>query len=276
MTGVPSRTLRVVAGNVACCEVPIPRGLAVASDLPPSHGFMELVNREGADVAMVLEVLERHVAPMAVEMGMGSYDFVPMHALSAKPGDRNRMGMAIFSRTGFVERRRPVYYSGFADDEPNLWSKWQDFDFRGERLSCAVQRVLVRANGAHFWLTQSHAPYCPRGVMTSTQRGGAERLIHAMGGHHDSLIYLDTNMPRGMNDGWAMLSNLYRDNVPAGITTSLDHKYHTAPREVVAARMVDGVFTPYDSRYSVSRLKMHVGISDHLIPVFDVYADFVG
>ena len=83
----------------------------------------------------------------------------------------------------------------------------------------------------------------------------------------------DFNIPRLTNRLYADLLTCYRDEIPAGLATSLDpefHKLKNIPEQSHKLReyMVDYIFS--QPGYSVSNVRQIFGVSDHAATVCEV------
>jgi endonuclease/exonuclease/phosphatase family metal-dependent hydrolase len=77
----------------------------------------------------------------------------------------------------------------------------------------------------------------------------------------------DFNMPRGYNTNYERFTALYRDEIPATYTSSLDREIHRAGQRtdlnapIFDIYMVDYVFS--QAPYQVRDTTLHFGVSDH-------------
>lgn len=123
--------------------------------------------------------------------------------------------------------------------------------------------VTVEYRGATYRIGTLHHTWTAEGVSTPEQRADAASFLEFARGFPDLIWCGDTNAPRITKDGgpgatWAMFAAEYRDNIPSGVTSTIDPKLHrAAPLPLV----VDGIFsTPH---YDVFAVEVISGVSDH-------------
>ncbi len=209
-----------------------------------------------AEVICMQEVFEDTALMLARELGL-EYFFAPMLHKTAPyhKFDRDRIdgvvGIAIFSKQPL--RAISKYYKG-------------DGDVTNELRAGAKDRVVIIAdtcckNKEKFRIATTHFTWTPDGSVTDEQHEDLKRLFAILDKieQEDKGLVLcgDFNAPRG-KEIFEKLATKYKDNIPLGITTTLDEDLHRAgPLPYV----VDGLFTTQS--YVARNVKVVGGVSDH-------------
>lgn len=136
-----------------------------------------------------------------------------------------------------------------------------------DRYESRIFQLLVAKvnfNGATFNISNTHFPVTEGGEAEEYQREVVGGLLEAAKSYNDLLICGDFNAPRG-KEIFSVITSIYKDNIPAHYTTSIDKDLHRAGDLNL---MVDGMFsTP---NYQVSNVELKNGVSDHLAIVAEV------
>jgi len=119
--------------------------------------------------------------------------------------------------------------------------------------------VVVRRSGV--MLAATHFTWTSEGSVTEEQTKHLQVLLKKLKGRELVLVG-DFNIPRG-NSNYQLLTERYKDNIPAEIISTIDWELHRAKREgkKKIELVVDYVWsTP---AYVVEELRIVEGISDH-------------
>jgi hypothetical protein len=256
------RPLLIASGNMRygrpqLWDVPNP----AAPPRLPTTLFVDRVRQLDVHVLLVQEVLEHHIPAMRRRLGMSYVFFAPMHHADQPPSrQRNRLGLAIFSRLPFglePGSLRQIPYAHFNKDNPD---DWNSFDYAGRPLDAVYQEAVVTWDGQPYRLGNTHFTWSPGGVYSAKQRAALRNLVRIIGPGRPVVWGADTNMPRGSSDGWNVLKSYWTDNIPAHITNSLDPVYHPVCFRDGRTFMLDGLFS---HRYQVTNVQLHGGVSSH-------------
>ncbi len=112
-----------------------------------------------------------------------------------------------------------------------------------------------------FRIGTTHFTWTPDGSASDEQRGDMRRMLLGLEKYHDEhgLVFCgDFNAPRG-GEIFKMMSDVYVDNLPPHITTTLDQKLH---RAAPLFHAVDNIFSTKE--YSVGNVEVIDGVSDHM------------
>lgn len=237
------------------------------------RGWPEAMAAHRLDVIFAQEVMEHHVPLMAKILGTKYFRFTPMHHMECAPGDRNRLGLAVFSHLPFRDLQE-VYYGTF-NAHPRIAHEREEVGSTdGRLLSCVFQQIAVVAGGVEFILGRSHAPwtYAHDTEFGFIQDAGFHQLLANFGPHgplsRDQVCGIDTNRPRdakasaGLPPGWQVFEQVgLTDRVPAWVTSTFDPVYHKGAKAGLEF-VLDGLFA--GPSYEVPDYELIPGISDHL------------
>ncbi|HUO56044.1 MAG TPA: endonuclease/exonuclease/phosphatase family protein [Candidatus Paceibacterota bacterium] len=206
------------------------------------------------DVVCMQELCERDIPHFEQELGMRCI-YAPLGRHSDEPSDPQNsvmIGESVFTRLPVVQRMID-YYSGSeegARTTPMHQHMW----------NLPLITVDVEKEGDIFRIMTIHFTWTEKGVSDERQLRDLDSLFKILETRGEYVISGDFNAPRG-RETFSRIAAKYTDNIPAHYQTSLDPKYHRAPLEDQADKMVDGIFsTP---GYTVSNVELHNGISDH-------------
>lgn len=218
--------------------------------------FMPFLESRRPEIIFLQEVLEFDLPSIASALSMHAV-FAPMQGITPSflRGEyANRMGVALLSRFPLSQVRR-TYYGSFFEGTPDRIRQ----EIEGEPASrhCILLTAATAVNGKAITLGCTHMTWTPTGQPNDGQRYNAERLLANLQDYPEILLCGDFNAPRGY-DVFDRIAQVYKDNVPSDVITSIDPALHKAgPLQL----MVDGVFsTP---GYSVTNVRLHTGLSDH-------------
>jgi|SRR3989344_4231700 len=131
-----------------------------------------------------------------------------------------------------------------------------------------VQRTLLVAQFEHggevFRIGTTHFTWTPDGSASNLQRGDMQRMLHTLKQYHDEIGIVfcgDFNAPRG-GEIFQMMSDIYVDNLPPQIETTLDQVQHRSPMNHRQHRAVDSIFSTKE--YQVKNVEVVDGVSDHV------------
>ncbi len=202
------------------------------------------------DVVCLQELTQTDILRVQEAAGLKHGHYAPM---SIHPLDQQPFGVGIFSRHAFTAQD-VIPYGGTGKGELVL-----DRASAESRLtSCrfVVVRVKTQIEGQDFTFATTHFPWTPDGLERDFQTEALKQLISGLG-RSEVILTGDFNAPRG-GPIFAQLARHWQDNIPAGITTSLDPVLHRAgPLDL----MVDGLFTT--KHYRAHEVRLLGGLSDH-------------
>lgn len=128
-----------------------------------------------------------------------------------------------------------------------------------------VRRTLLVAtldrNGEVFRVGTTHFTWTSDGSASEEQRGDMRRMLRALQSFHDEngIVFCgDFNAPRG-GEIFQMMSDVYTDNLPPAIITTLDQTLH---RAAPIFHAVDSIFSTKE--YRVYDVEVVDGVSDHM------------
>jgi exonuclease III len=178
-----------------------------------------LVRIEEPGVLFLQEIYESDVDFFAGLLG-GECHFVPM---SYREHYGEHIGIATFSKY-------PVRYESVLlnqRDETLVQYSGRSYEDRLRSQDFYVLLATVTGeDGSVFTFANTHLPVTEKGEVTEYQRDVIKTLLQAL---KDIPVVLvgDSNAPRG-KEAFSMISSLYKDNIPATYTTSIDNTLHRA------------------------------------------------
>lgn len=216
-----------------------------------------LITERATDVICLQEAQKIFVEELAVRLG---YHFLfSLREFNVSQGVGSELteeGVAILWHPSLVlaeshviayrEKDLPVVRR--PSDNPN--------DVRRTLLVATLERgeEVFRIGTTHFTWTSD-------GSASEEQRGDMRRMLRALESFHDEqgIIFCgDFNAPRG-GEIFQMMSDVYTDNLPASIVTTLDQTLHRAAPIFLA---VDSIFSTKE--YRVCDVEVVDGVSDHM------------
>jgi len=192
-------------------------------------------------------------------LGMEGY-FLPMMKTHLMPGDSTSpldiFGVGIFSNLPMSDIGSDYYYSG-SENLPML--KFKDGATDETTLWRGLLRATIKKGNKAYTVAVTHFTRTNDGSADDKQRRDMKNLLILLSKIPEVILCGDFNAPRGW-EIFGMLSEKYKDNIPAQYKSSLDPKLHTLQNSKMF--MVDGLFTtPY---YVVTEAKLSEGVSDHM------------
>lgn len=218
------------------------------------HRFLPVLKQHKADVICFQELFEIDCSWIAAELGMTQFKYVP----TVKIEHENKYGIAPKGNWGIaLMTKLPVsawnidYYSDF--NELKTFNEPND----------NVRSVLFANLGdgeKEYRIATTHFTWSPGGKTTDLQRQDFARLKTILSQYQDLVICGDFNAPRGQ-EMFSLFEELFTDNVPKEITTTIDPTLHYAGHKNLQF-VVDTIFsTP---QYRVSNVQIVSGVSDHM------------
>lgn len=212
--------------------------------------FVPFLSRMRPDVACLQELVADDLPAIQSATGLSHAHFVPM---AIHPSDGLSFGVGILARQPFVATET-VTYAGVGDGTMAFDRTTPESRLQSCRYVAACAHLSF--DGNEMQIATTHFPWTPDGGPRPFQSDAVRSLID---GFHDRSVILtgDFNAPRG-GPIFAELAAVWRDWVPAEVTTSLDpHLHRAGPLEL----MVDGLFATPD--YRISDVRLHTAVSDH-------------
>lgn len=167
----------------------------------------------------------------------------------------DQQGLAMLSRSTIDAEM--VIYQGSQDAPPVYIEK-----------NCKIRGVLlvgsIENGGDLYRVITTHFTWTPDGQPTDLQRAHLIKLLAACADYDDLILCGDFNAPRG-GEIFARIADVYRDNIPGDITTTIDPDLHRAGDLQL---VVDGLFTT--KHYDVTDVKVVGGLSDHKAIIAEV------
>ena len=208
------------------------------------------------DVVCLMELYEMDLERFRSALGAEIF-FVPMNTR-----EHGVFGVGILSKFPLTQTEAARY--GGAHE-------LQEFDNRNAEAAHATTRFSlisaeVEKEGELFRICTTHFPVTKEAQATDFQREDMRALLALLKEKEEFVVCGDFNAPRG-DEIFGMLTQHYRDNVPARYTSSIDGRLHRAGP---LPYMVDGFFTT--PRYTAS-VEMVCGVSDHCALVGEVSAN---
>lgn len=212
-----------------------------------------LIAREQPDVACMQEIFEETFEAFKKEFGMEGR-FVPtlMH-------DQDGRGLSPRGEAIFVRGLPAAFGHAWYWNPGESLNEGEDGNRQNETHR-GVLHASVEKDGARYSCATTHFPKNSVGAIVSPfQESLRKPLTDILAGLPSLIFTADTNSPRGtaVFDG---LAELYADNIPAAVTSTLDPVFHRV--KPTLPYVVDCFFTAPD--IDVSSIRLEEGVSDHL------------
>ncbi len=124
--------------------------------------------------------------------------------------------------------------------------------------------VDVTKDEKTFSIATVHFTWSKNGDPTDEQAEALENLLALLQAFPQLILTGDFNAPRGRKT-FETLATHYKDNIPPGVTTTLDHNLHYAGKLDL---VVDGLFTT--EHYQAEDVRVVDGVSDHCAIVAEI------
>lgn len=220
---------------------------------PRVIGFLA---REKADVVALMEVYESDV-----KLLLKDYPY-RVFAPNCQSFNGKMWGVAWGSKYPFAGE---VFY---ADGKNN-----NEIPLHGTGTHRPVVVVIkFTIKGEEFRIGATHFTWTEGGKISDKQRDDFARLIDKYRGE-EMILCGDFNLPRrnkGENEIYDMMSQIYKDNIPPEIVSTIDPLLHRANFEEHGklALVVDYLWSCLTAgrrqpKYKVSEVRIETGVSDH-------------
>lgn len=217
------------------------------------------IKKENPDVLLAQEVLEEDLQSLSESFGM-QYQYSPMAIIKFEESEKV-IGIAIFTKHPILENEVAYYYG----DPKNLpISDRTDPDKNARPIII----VTIEKDGTKYCLANTHFTWSPGGESNTQQKQNLDDMLKILSKFSDFVLCGDFNAPRG-REIFDKLTELYIDNIPKNITTTIDKNLHKAGDLQL---VVDGLFTT--KGYKVENVRVVDGISDHMAIVAIVNSEF--
>ncbi len=211
------------------------------------------LRQESADVVCLQEVFEADLDTIRKGLGM-RFEFVPILQINDSFNGKSAKGdwgIALF----FKELPHTVTHTYYANDTSTkgvlpVWDGRSDDIWK--------QAVILATFESGITIATTHFAWSPKGTSTEYQRAYMKDLINVLSSERDVVLCGDLNAPRGRAT-WQMLADIYTDNIPPDVTTTLDQNLH----EVSGLQyVVDAMFT--GGHCVATDVQVIDGVSDHM------------
>lgn len=215
---------------------------------------LPFLQKENPDVVCLQEVYESDIPILIAESGMFA-TFTPLSIVDKDFPERHMKakgaeGLLILSKKMPFELHKDYYVGSlgsipiFKDEEPFVTNR-------------ALLSIKVEYSDAEFCIATTHFTWTNGGKMTSIQEEDFQHMLEAIQNLKGFVLAGDFNAPRG-KEIYTELSRLYKDNIPAGVTSTIDPLLHKVKN---LQHVVDGIFST--TQYIVTNVQVIDGISDH-------------
>ena len=215
--------------------------------------IQKFLQKEDAEVVCLQEVFEKDIEKLK-DIQYPHHTFAPMMKLP-RNNEYLLKGVALLSKIA-IDSSFYEYYTGkkslpVSSGIPN-----------------SNNRVLLAATitkeNQQFTIATTHFTWSSKGKTTKKQEADLESLLKVLKKIDECILCGDFNAPRGEKI-YKRLAELYTDNIPQDITSTMDPNLHKVKGLVT---VVDYMFsTP---QYLVKNIKIVDGVSDHKGIVADI------
>lgn len=211
---------------------------------------LPFIKKHMPDVLLLQEICRQDL-PLFEEVIGTKGHFVPM-TISEKWG-RDEQGIAIFTKLPHTQKQH--LYAGHEGEViiSDIISREASY----KTMSYWLMTVEVEKEEKKYNVATTHFPVTEGGEPTWYQEEALTGLLETLSSYNEIILAGDMNAPRGKVI-FTKLADMYKDNVPAKYTTSIDGNIHRAgPIPFV----VDVLFTT--DEYLVRDFEYISGVSDH-------------
>jgi endonuclease/exonuclease/phosphatase family metal-dependent hydrolase len=215
---------------------------------------VEFLKRENPEIVCLMEVNELDIEILAGTIYPHTV-YAPNDVMPESEG-RGTTGVAILSKQPIDSSDK--FYCG---EEDKLQLKKPGMGTHAP--------ILILAKIGQLQIGAVHFSWTADGSVDERQRKHTGILLDYLSTKGELVLCGDFNIPRG-NEMYQKIAGVYKDNIPADITTTLDPHLHRANFEMPGKLqfVVDYVWsTP---KYEVSELQVVQGVSDHCGLVFSI------
>ncbi len=215
--------------------------------------FLKQKVDEGYEVFCLQEVYKRDLAKLTKVISGKKFfsEFFPMCRYTGEPQEDldEVQGLAmIYVKLPFAIDKFPYY-----KDTPELPLHPKGY----AQLHAGIIVSTFRTEGMNFQIATTHFPVAPNGATDERQKEALRKMLAKLSNIEDLVFCGDFNAPRG-REVFTKIASLYKDNIPAEVTTTIDGNYHKAGD---LPYVVDGLFTT--AHYDVVNVEIVDGLSDH-------------
>ncbi len=211
--------------------------------------------KENADVVCLQEVFKKDMKHITQSLGMRG-KFVPTSIKNDTNFDNDPFGIEgvvlLTKNNDIIEHHYyrgsgtiPHYVKPYAQDKVVVYS-------------------TIMCDGKKFIVGSTHFTWTPDGKENEQQILDFQNLARFLSEFDEFILCGDFNAPRG-GSSFARFTQLFADNIPLHITTTLDKKYH---RKGDLQLVVDNIFT--SKKYGARNVKVVDNVSDHMAIVAEI------
>jgi endonuclease/exonuclease/phosphatase family metal-dependent hydrolase len=220
--------------------------------------IIPFLKKTAPDVVCLQEVFKDDVPIFEKSLGLQGF-FAPLTDIRSKPKNtqtqlsaRGLHGLLFLTRIAPARLYLDYYAREAEGGETPLFP-----DTPPWRSNRALLGATLSKGGKEFTILTTHFTWSAKGKASSLQRRHFEAMLARLSEIEEFVLAGDFNAPRG-GEIYTRLAQLYQDNLPPDVTSTLDPHLHYAGRLDL---VVDGLFsTP---AYRVHNVRLHAGLSDH-------------
>lgn len=219
--------------------------------------LIPFLQAQKADIILMQEVFERDQPFLENNLSMQGFFSV---LTSFKEMENSRLGNLTLSKHPII-KTESFYYRGDGQNPPVITMGTGG----GAIIARSILITECVKNNKSYCVINNHFTWTPDGHPSDNQNEDIEKLLNLLAKIPEFIMAGDFNAPRG-GPIFEKIANIYQDNVPSSITTTIDNNLHKAgPLELV----VDTIFTT--PQYQVDGLEVVSGLSDHCAIVAKIY-----
>lgn len=216
--------------------------------------FLPVLKNLNPSIVCFQELYEVDCNYLAQELGMSAYQYLPTVKVE-KPSDyenmRPRGNWGIGMMTKLDVKQWETFRYG-PDSELKVFEQPND----------PVPSIIIAclSNGKEeYQIASTHFTWSNHGEATDRQRQDFTNLQAILANYPELVLCGDFNAPRG-REIFSLFETLFKDNVPAEVTTTIDNDLHYAHKNLQL--VVDTIFTT--PGYQASNVQILNGVSDHM------------
>lgn len=216
------------------------------------------LEKESADIVCLMEAPEE-ITPRLEKLGYQT-SFAPMF-VSKRDEVTRTIGLILGTRTKHTSKA--TYY---VPEHVRNGNDSTSFPYLMGNIATSdgIYRVGVL-----------HGPVTPAGKEDAFQVTSYGTLLNLLKKEQPHILCGDFNMPRAYNNNYEHFLEVYKDEIPAKYTSSLDRALHTLGTRadldmpIFDIFMVDYIFS--QTPYYTENVRLEFGVSDHAAIVADLY-----
>ncbi|MDP1688562.1 MAG: endonuclease/exonuclease/phosphatase family protein [bacterium] len=227
--------------------------------------IIPFLERESPDVLCLQEAFSRDIKMLEEKFGYTSI-YLPTCKRWYGPSNTppiEDQGIAVLSKLPLISKNKEYYYNG----SPELLQyNDKSLETKRETIRQGIIWITVQKEGVEFTIANTHFTWTPNGMTNAYQEQDIKELFKILDYIPNLVICGDFNTPRNINSIYKIITNRFKDCVPADVVTTLDvnkHRVRVDNKEMtrIGTYVVDYIFST--TSYEIKGVRVEYGVSDH-------------